>query len=222
MDRPRLFLNHDADYDWLIALEFGRVDDGVPIENWYGVSDSFAYLLEHPVDGRPLGFRVNDFSEFDVEDADVRVVWEGPRFDVPTLGLTDVSAGEIIVAARVFFDGAPSINRVYFDAAIAADDPEEAADMWTSCLQAGDCMAHYGLGYTLYDLGDHRGAYRHLRAYAELVPTNEWAWYWLGKACEALDERDEALTAYGRAVEIEKRDDADDTGARERLDALGA
>ena len=222
MDRPRLFLNHDADYDWLIALEFGRVDDGVPIENWFGVDEDFAYLLERPVDGRPLGFRVNSFSEFDADDSERRIIWTGPRFDVPVLGLTDVSAGEIIVAARVFFGGTSSINRVYFDAAVGSkDDLDEAAELWTSCLQAGDCMAHYGLGYTLHDLGEYRRAYQHLRAYAELVPTNEWAWYWLGKTCEALGERDEALTAYRRAVEIEERDDVDDTGARERLEAIG-
>ena len=220
MDRSRLFVSHDTAYDWLIALEFGRVDDGVPYENWFVVDAKCAYLLERPVDGRPLGFRVNGFSDFDPEDSARRLLWEGPRFDAPVLGLVDVTAGEIIVASRVFFAGEPSINRAYFHAAVACDDPEEAVELWTSCLEAGDSMAHYGLGYTLYDLGDHRGAYRHLRAYAELVPTNEWAWDWLGKACEALDERDEALMAYRRAVEIEERDEADDTGARERLDAL--
>jgi hypothetical protein len=33
---PKLFINHVASYDWLIALEFGRVDDAQPSENWVG------------------------------------------------------------------------------------------------------------------------------------------------------------------------------------------
>ena len=221
MDRSRLFLNHDADYDWLIALEFGCVDDGVPNENWFGIHEDFAYLLDRPVEGRTLGFRVNNFSEFDADDAGRRIIWGRPRFDAPVLGMVDVSAGEIVVAARAFFAGTSSINRIYFHAAVGSDDLEEAAGLWKRCLQAGDCMAHYGLGYTLHDLGEHHAAYRHLRAYAELVPSNEWAWYWLGKACEALGETGEAQAAYRRAVEIEERDDADDTGASERLEALG-
>ena len=41
---PRLYLNHIADLDWLIALEFGRVDDAQPPDNWRGVCDSFGFL----------------------------------------------------------------------------------------------------------------------------------------------------------------------------------
>jgi hypothetical protein len=39
MNLPRLYLNFIADLDWLIALEFGRVDDAQPPENWRGVND---------------------------------------------------------------------------------------------------------------------------------------------------------------------------------------
>ena len=220
MPRARLFLNHDAEYDWLIALEFGCVDDGVPADNWIIGSENFAYLLERPIDGRPLGFRVNSFSEFDVEDPELRVIWEGPRFDVPALGLTEASAGEIIVAARAFFRGESSVNREYFHAAVAEDDRAKAAELWWCCLQTGDSMAHYGLGYTLYELGMYHEAYQHLRAYRELVPSNEWAWCWYGKACEALGERDEAIAAYRRALELEQADGAEETDAAELLDAL--
>ena len=41
---PRLYLNHISGLDWLIALEFGRVDDAQPQENWRGVSESFGFL----------------------------------------------------------------------------------------------------------------------------------------------------------------------------------
>ena len=34
-------------------------------------------------------------------------------------------------------------------------------------------MAHFGLGYTLYDLGRFQEAYRHLRHYTEIAPHGE-------------------------------------------------
>ena len=48
MTRPRLYLNFVTELEWLIALEFGRVDDAQPPENWRGVSDSFGFLCEGP------------------------------------------------------------------------------------------------------------------------------------------------------------------------------
>lgn len=80
---------------------------------------------------------------------------------------------------------------------------EEAEELWRNCLQAGDLMAHYSLGYTLYDLERYREAYRHLRAYTELVPADGWAWCWLGKACEAMGDLEQARSAYGRAIELD-------------------
>ena len=61
MSRPRLFLNHVADYDWLIAVEFGRVEDGQPPDCWRGVEDRFAYLLDRP-EGDEVGFKVLEFA----------------------------------------------------------------------------------------------------------------------------------------------------------------
>lgn len=220
MPRPRLYLNHDADYDWLIALEFGESDDGQPAEHWAVISEDFAYLLDAPITGRCLGFRVNDLADFDPDDCDVRVIWNGPRFDVPQLGLRNASAGEIVVAADEFFADGSSINRLYFDQAVAAsDEPADAAIYWRYCLQAGDVMAHYGLGYTLLGLDRPRGAYRHLRAYTEIVPTNAWGWCYRGQACEALGELTEARTCYEEAVRLEDRG-GDETDAPERLRRL--
>src|SRR5437660_505791 len=65
-----LYLNYDAELDWLMMIEFGHVDDGQPSENWRGVSGSFGYLLR-PDDGIERGFKVLDFSQFDAEDPDV-------------------------------------------------------------------------------------------------------------------------------------------------------
>ncbi len=74
-------------------------------------------------------------------------------------------------------------------------------------------MAHYSLGYTLYELGRYRGAYRHLRAYTELVSVDGWAWCWLGKACEAMGDKEEARSTYSKAIEL----DGDHTDAPELL-----
>jgi len=212
-----LFLSHDADYDWLTAIEFGETDDLQPAERWEGVSDSFGWLLHEP-GGTPMGFMIKDFSTFDPEDDEVASIWNGPGFYVPVLGLRDATAGEIALAAAVFLDGQSTLNRRLFDAAVAASGAE-AVDLWRECLQAGDVMAHYGLGYTLYELGRHHEAYRHLRAYAELVPSNGWAWCWTGRAAHALGNVADAELAYRNALEAE-RAGSDETDAAELLEAL--
>src|SRR3954454_16291251 len=144
MSRPRLYLNHIAEYDWLIALEFGRVDDGQPPDCWRGVSEQFGYLHDGP-DGRVVGFKVLDVSELDLDSDEHAPLWSGPRFDVPVLGLPAATAGEVVLAARVLFGETSTINRAYFFAAISAEG-EEALGHWLACLQAGDSMAHFGLG----------------------------------------------------------------------------
>jgi Flp pilus assembly protein TadD len=74
-------------------------------------------------------------------------------------------------------------------------------------------MAHYSLGYTLYELERYHEAYRHVRAYTELVPADGWAWCWLGKACEAMGELEEARSTYEKATEL----NGDQTDAPELL-----
>jgi ADP-ribosyl-[dinitrogen reductase] hydrolase len=199
--RPRLYLNRVASFDWLIALEFGRVDDGQASENWEAVNEAFGYLRDEP-GGRCLGFKVLGFSIFDAEAAELEEIWDGPRFDVPVLGLQDVNAGEIVFAARSLFGSESSVSRQFFSAAVDAKG-EEALALWLACLQAGDSMAHFGLGYTLYELGRFPEAYRHLRHYTEIAPCGSWNWCWLGKAATAIGERVEAQAAYERAIELE-------------------
>jgi tetratricopeptide (TPR) repeat protein len=218
MALPRLYLNHIAAFDWLIALEFGRVDDGQPSDHWEGVSEKFGFLRESP-DGEIVGFKIVDYSEFDPHLPDVADIWTQAHFEVPVLGLPHASAGEIILAARALLAEVETINRTYFSAAIdARDDPHKALDLWLACLQAGDCMAHFALGYTLYALGRHHEAYRHLRYYTEIAPAGAWNWCWRGKAAEAIGETDEARTSYLRAIELE--DDEVETDAEELLAEL--
>lgn len=219
---PRLYLNQVAAQDWLIALEFGRVDDGQPAENWSGVSEDFGFLRDGP-DGRIVGFKVLNHSSFDPEDPAVAEIWSAAQFEVPLLGLARASAGEIIPAARALIGDEDTINRVYFDAAVAEQggDPREELDLRLSCLQAGDCMAHFALGYTLYELGRHQEAYRHLRYYTEIAPAGPWNWCWLGKAAQAIGELGEARAAYVRAIELGEQS-GEQTDAAELLAALDA
>ena len=144
----------------------------------------------------------------------------GPRFDAPVLGLRAVPAGEIVLAARALFGEQSSINRHFFSAAINAEG-EDALGLWLACLQAGDAMAHFGLGYTLYDLGRFQEAYRHLRHYTEIAPCGSWNWCWLGKAAEAIGETAEARAAYERAIELESNGDQE-SDASELLGQLDA
>ena len=103
---------------------------------------------------------------------DVGEIWSAPHFDAPVLGLSDVPAGEIVLAARALFGTTSSVNRQMFDAATGAEAGEESLGMWIACLQAGDSMAHFSLGYTLYDLGRYKEAYRHLRHYPRSRPVS--------------------------------------------------
>lgn len=219
--RPRLYLNHDIDFDWLRAVEFGRVTEDQPEDRWRPLSATFAYLLDEP-DGRVVGFVVEEFPTFDEDDDEVAAIWDpdGPRFDAPVLGLTDATAGEVVLGARSHFAGRDSINRSIFGMATEVEG-EDAVERWRHCLEAGDGMAHFALGYTLFELGHHTEAYRHLRHYTELAPMGAWNWCWYGRAAEAIGEVEEARVAYRRAVELEALEDGDETDAAQRLTALG-
>lgn len=214
--RPRLFLSQDADYGWLIALEFGVIDDGQPADRWTPVGDSLGLL--HDENGRCVGFRIDGIADYDPDAPEYAELWDGPRFDVPALGLTDASPNQIVVATRALFGEATTVNRELFDLGTQSAG-ETALRRWLRCLQAGDSMAHYGIGYTLYDLGRHQEAYRHLRHYAELAPDEPWSWAWYGRAAAAIGETVEARRVLTRAVDL---DEHDETDARELLDELDA
>ncbi len=212
MARPVLYINRDLEYDWLIAVEFGRVVDGQPDDHIRRVGDDFAYVLHGP-DGEVVGFALGGLTAFDV-DAHPEL-WQGPNFDAPLFGLRDVPAAAVVLAARARLGRESTTNRVIFQLAANAEG-EEAVGLWRQCLETGDSMAHYGLGYTLLALGRAREAYGHLREYVECCPWNGWAWCWLGRAHETLGELTDARAAYERAIALE----AEETNAPELLTAL--
>ena len=213
--RPVLHLSYAAGLDWLECAPLGVVMDRQGSDRWEGVSDKFGWFLAEP-GGPIIGFKIVDFSEFDAEAE--AAIFSGPRFDVAALGLRDVSAGEIVLAALPFLDGCDTIDRVYFDAAIGADG-DEALGHWIAALQAGNSMAHYGAGYTLLELGRDHDAYRHLRAYTELVPRDPWAWAYRARAALAIGERAEARSCCERAIEMEEVYD-EETDAAELLEEI--
>lgn len=214
-----LFLSFDADLDWLEAAPFGVVMDRQGPDRWRGISEYFGWFLAKGSD-EPIGFKVQGFTAFAPESEDASEIFTGPRFDVPAMGLTDVSAGEILLAAPAFLGGESTVDRKYFDAAMATNG-REALDYWIGALQSGNCMAHYGAGYTLLELGRSHEAYRHLRAYTELVDGDAWAWAYRARAAAALGENAEAVACCMRALELEALY-GETTDAGDLLDQLRA
>lgn len=204
MPNPRLTLSIDASYDWLACHEFGFVDDGIPIDCWEVLIDDRVALVRHPHTRDIAGFTVHEWATFDASEHDELFDAEQPRFAVPQLGLLDAGVGEVCLAAKAWLPDEPTLDRHFFHQAMAAPDQPKAIETWLLCLEAGGLQAHYSLGYTYYELGDFKKAYRHLRAFTELAPWNGWGWCWYGKACMALGEYGDARAALGKAVSIEE------------------
>jgi hypothetical protein len=211
----RIYINNIPEHDWLIALEFGRVDEGQLPDHWVGVSEHFGYLLDD--DGRVLGFKALEASKLDLAAPEYEALWTGPQFCAPTLALHSAPAAEVITAARAFYGHRSSVNRRYFAEAIAAAGTDDEIAAWLACIEAGDCMAHYGLGIALMDCDETQRAYKHLRYYASIAPFEAWAQYWYARAALAIDLPLEARRAVGRAITFAADDDL--RRAAERLRA---
>jgi len=214
---PRLYVSLERDGGTLSALEFGRIDDGQPDGTWEQLADDLALMLD-PSDGRPVGFLILDLAPYDPDDVAHAPFWEGPRFDVPQLGLHAASINETVVATRALYGDGPSLNRELFSAAIA-DTDDDAYSKWMACLQAGDPTAHLALGYTLLDQGRHQEAYRHLRHYTEISPAIAWNWVYRARAAQALGHLEETHECLRRAVALDREAGSDDQS--EAADALG-
>lgn len=202
---------------WLEAVEFGSVVDGRPPSELIEVTSDVRFV-RGASRGPIIGFTVHGYPTIDLDELGA-VAFAGPRFRVPVLGLDHASLGEVVLAARGRF-AVSTADVCFFSLALQSseedDDLEGAAGHWLSCMESGDMRGMFGLGYTLFDLGRHREAYTHLRRYAELAPHNSWSHVWLGRACEALGEYDEAATAYRMAVRREQ-EGSFRTDARQRL-----
>ena len=203
-------LTVDPEWDLLTVIEFGSVWDHQPGELQLALEEDerLGFLLREST-GPVIGFMVHEPHDLDPESLESSEVWDGPRFSLPQLGLHAVSVGETLLAVRARYGREePTNDALYFHLAISTKEEEgggeAAAGYWLLALEAGDMKAHFGLGYTLFELGRIREAYDHLRIYTELTPFNSWAWCWLGKAAEGMDEPDEARRAYETAIGCER------------------
>lgn len=201
----------------LSALEFGRIDDGQPADHFERVGEQVGVLVDGPR-RRPVGFTLLRVSDYDPDAPENAANWKGPRFDVPQLGLSHAAVNEIFVATRALYGDEPSLNRVLFSQAVDAKGAE-AYDLWLRCLQAGDGMAHFALGYTLLEMQRFPEAYRHLRHYTEISPNQPWNWAYRGHAAWGLGDYDEARRAYRQAIALE-RDGSEETDAAEQLEQM--
>jgi len=199
-------LTLDPEWDLLTVLEYGAVWDGPDPRRTRGIDGDrrVGFLLRAPRRGPVIGFCVCEPHDVDPDGLEDPEIWDGPRFEVPLLGLTGASVGQILLAVRARFEpGEPTTDAMHFHLAIAAGaqgaDAETVAGHFQMALEAGEQKARFGLGYTLLEAGDARGGYDHLRRYAELAPHNAWAWRWFGVAAEAAGEPGEAALAYKRA-----------------------
>jgi tetratricopeptide (TPR) repeat protein len=222
-------LSLNPSWDLLTVIEFGRVDDGLAPEREPRLACDRRIRLILDEDDEPVGFGVNEPWDVDVLALeDEEELWDGPRFDVPVLGLDGATIAEIVLAAQGRYPrGAATADASLFLAAIAFGDQshEGGADLdaavmhWRMAFEAGDMKALYGLGCTLVVAGRPREAYDALRRYVELAPANSWAWCWLGRACAALGDTSEARAALERAIELEE-DGSFETDAAEVLASL--
>lgn len=223
-------ISYAARFDILTALVPGEVLDGqlddeqqvlVAALDADGEPDALVTLLNRGPEGPLIGFVVRNAMEPIWDSEEFEEVWAGPRFDVPTLALRDASIGEIVVAARSTLDGTTPDVRA-FDRAVAAGASKawrRAEAHWRECLALGEMKAHFGLGYTLVELGRPHEAFGHLAMYTEINPRNAWAWHWRAQAAEAMGEIAEAVRCYERAVDAEE-EGSYETDAVERLEAI--
>lgn len=201
----------------LSALEFGRIDDGQPADHFERVGEQVGVLVDGP-QRQPVGFTLLRVSDYDPDAPENAANWKGPRFDVPQLGLSRAAVNEIFVATRALYGDEPSLNRSLFSQAVGAKGAE-AYELWLRCLQSGDGMAHFALGYTLLEMQRFSEAYRHLRHYTEISPNQPWNWVYRGRAAWGLGDYDEARRAYRQAIALE-RDGSEETDAAEQLEQM--
>lgn len=213
-----MFVSHVPERDVLYVYERGYVDDGLEPERKLELCEHVSLVLD--LESKEcVGFIFGALSEFDFEAPKNAAVWTGPRFDVPALGIDRGTVGLVAATARLILGTLRTPDRVLFDAALAASDPEEALSLWEACLAEGNELARYAVGYTLLALDRPRGAHDQLKRYSALVRRNAWAWCYLGQASEQLEDWEGAEYAYRQALET-TAGGSFETDAADRLAAL--
>jgi hypothetical protein len=160
------------------------------------------------------------FATFDPEAPDVGRIWLEPVFDTPQLGLWNVSAGEICLAAKPFLGGRSTVNRGFFDKALGAKSKEEAVAGGACASKRATQWRITGSDTPCSTSGSHGRRTATCVRTPEIAPLNAWAWCYRGKAAAAIGELDDARAAYARAIALE-REGGEETDAPALLAALG-
>lgn len=231
---PTLRVSYDADHDFLWALVHGEVIDGHLEDETEVLAQRLAdeddeledavFLYRRGPGGRVIGFGVAGAFAWELAgDDEAFAMLDGSRYEVPTLAQRAASLPEIVLAARGTLRGS-TLDVELFDRAVdAAEEGDRLAaeHYWRRCLETGEMKAHFGLGYTLVELGRPREAFGHLVMYTEICPRNAWAWLWRGRAAQDMGEHFEAASCYRRTIACEAVG-SNETDAEERLAALEA
>jgi ADP-ribosyl-[dinitrogen reductase] hydrolase len=213
-----MFVSNVPDRDVLYVYERGYVDDGLEPERKIEICKHVSLVLDL-ARKHCVGFIFGPLYEFDFEAPENSIVWTGPRFEVPALGIEQGTIGLIAANARLILGKLRTPDRVLFDAAAQSTDPAEGLGLWEACHAEGNELARYALGYTLLALDRPREAHDQLKRYSALVRHNAWPWCYLGQACEQLEDWEGAEYAYRQAAEATAAGSFD-TDAPERLAAL--
>ena len=80
----------------MLAIEFGEICDGKDPSEYVAITEDVAWVLRKP-EGELIGFIAHGLEELDPEA--IEELWDGPRFDVPVLGLRGALAGEVALSA---------------------------------------------------------------------------------------------------------------------------
>lgn len=204
--RRALRLAHDAEHDTLLACAYGAVPHPCLANHVAAISDHLCFLLRKP-GGSVIGFAVDGVSQFDV-DAHDPSLWHGPVFDAPVLGLRKASVAEIVLRSRTTFAGDSTADVLAMAASrelALADEHTDAEIELRRALGCGDLTAHLTLAGCLCIQGRYAEAYDHARTYTELAPRDSWGFAWMGRVALELGDEDEARTALGQAVRLERK-----------------
>ena len=198
--------SYDADRDLLVVCEYATVPQPALADHTAGVSCWLSFLLGKP-GGAVVGFALDGLSDIDVDDHP-ESLWDGPRFDVPVLGLAQAGVAEIVLRARSTFAGMSTPDVLAANAARAharAGHHADAERELRSALASGCLRAHVMLAACLCEQGRYGDAYDHARIFSELAPRDSWAFAWMGRAALELGDQAEAEAALRRAVKLERR-----------------
>lgn len=180
----------------------GRALDGFLPSQVRPVSDAVRWINDAGRD-EPIGLQLVHGVDLDLDDPAYDPLWDTSPHDAPALGLRGVSIGHILAVALMQLDPTERTpDRLRFSAAVACQDEdwELALEHWCDCLEQGDQMAHFAIGYSLMELERPAQAKEPLRRYTRLEPNNAFSWLWLGHACWALGDFEGAEYAYTAAV----------------------